>query len=170
MISDASEPLSLAIIALGSNLDAPCQQLRRAMAHLRRHSEGQYLESNIYRTSPEAMPEGSPDFANAIVAIETRQTAFELLAFLQSLEVFFGRPSEHKKNTSRVLDLDLITLGRQVIQSDRLILPHPRAQSRRFVLQPLVDILPDFIFPGSETHASQGLDDLADSNVVIWDQ
>jgi len=37
-------------------------------------------------------------------------------------------------------------------------------------LQPLVDILPDFIFPGSETHASQGLDDLADSNVVLWDQ
>jgi len=170
MIPDGSESLSLAIIALGSNLDAPYQQLQRAMAHLRRHSEGQYLESHIYRTSPEAMSEGSPDFANAIVAIETRQTAFDLLAFLQSLEVFFGRPALHKKNTSRVLDLDLIALGRQVIQSDGLILPHPRAQSRRFVLQPLVDILPDFIFPGSETHAALSLDHLAGSNLARWDQ
>lgn len=169
MIKAGSQSLPLAVIALGSNLDAPCQQLERAMAHLRRHSEGKYLESRIYRTEPEAMPPGSPDFANAVVVIETSQSPLELLAFLQSLEVFFGRPAEHAKNTSRVLDLDLIALGDWVVESDQLTLPHPRAQSRRFVLQPLVDILPNFVFADSGARASASLQQLTTPPISFWD-
>ena len=56
------------------------------------------------------MPEGTPDFANAVVRLETTQSGPELLSFLNSLEVFFGRPANHEKNVSRVLDLDLIAI------------------------------------------------------------
>ena len=56
-----------ALVALGSNLDAPAEQLKRAIKHLQRHSEGAFVCSSIYRTPPDAMPEGTPDFANAVV-------------------------------------------------------------------------------------------------------
>ena len=58
-----------ALVALGSNLDAPATQLKRAILHLQRHSEGTFVCSSIYRTPPHAMPEGTPDFANAVVRL-----------------------------------------------------------------------------------------------------
>ena len=79
-----------ALVALGSNLDAPAEQLKRAIKHLQRHSEGAFVCSSIYRTPPDAMPEGTPDFANAVVRLKPRKAGLAL-SFLNSLEVFFGR-------------------------------------------------------------------------------
>ena len=158
-----------ALVALGSNLDAPAEQLKRAILHLQRHSEGAFVCSSIYRTPPDAMPEGTPDFANAVVRLETTQSGPELLSFLNSLEVFFGRPANHKKNVSRVLDLDLIALGEVISQSEALTLPHPRAAQRDFVLQPIVEIWPDYRLPGFEATASELLAQLGSSPLQYWD-
>ena len=158
-----------ALVALGSNLDAPATQLKRAIMHLQRHSEGTFVCSSIYRTPPHAMPEGTPDFANAVVHIETTQSGPELLSFLNSLEVFFGRPANHEKNVSRLLDLDLIALGEVISQSEALTLPHPRAAQRDFVLQPIVEIWPDYRLPGFEASASELLARLGSSPLQYWD-
>jgi 2-amino-4-hydroxy-6-hydroxymethyldihydropteridine diphosphokinase len=158
-----------ALVALGSNLDAPATQLKRAILHLQRHSEGTFVCSSIYRTPPHAMPAGTPDFANAVVRLETTQSGPELLSFLNSLEVFFGRPANHEKNVSRVLDLDLIALGEVISQSEALTLPHPRAAQRDFVLQPIVEIWPDYRLPGFEATASELLAQLGSSPLQYWD-
>ena len=158
-----------ALVALGSNLDAPVIQLKRAILHLQRHSEGAFVCSSIYRTPPHAMPEGTPDFANAVVRLETTQSGPELLSFLNSLEVFFGRPADHEKNVSRVLDLDLIALGEVTCQSETLTLPHPRAAQRDFVLQPIVEIWPDYRLPGFDASASQLLAQLGSSPLQYWE-
>ena len=158
-----------ALVALGSNLDAPAIQLKRAILHLQRHSEGTFVCSSIYRTPAHAMPEGTPDFANSVVRLETTQSGPELLSFLNSLEVFFGRPANHEKNVSRVLDLDLIALGEVTCQSEALTLPHPRAAQRDFVLQPIVEIWPDYRLPGFEATASELLAKLGSSPLQYWD-
>ena len=158
-----------ALVALGSNLDAPATQLKRAILHLQRHSEGTFVCSRIYRTPPHVMPEGTPDFANAVVRLETMQSGPELLSFLNSLEVFFGRPANHEKNVSRVLDLDLIALGEVTCQSEALTLPHPRAAQRDFVLQPIVEIWPDYRLPGFDASASQLLAQLGSSPLQYWE-
>ena len=158
-----------ALVALGSNLDAPAEQLKRAILHLQRHSEGAFVCSSIYRTLPHTMPEGTPDFANAVVCLETTQSGPELLSFLNSLEVFFGRPANHEKNVSRVLDLDLIALGEVISRSEALTLPHPRAAQRDFVLQPIVEIWPDYRLPGFEASASELLAQLGNSPLQYWE-
>ena len=162
-------PTQHAMVALGSNLDAPAEQLKRAILHLQRHSEGAFVCSSIYRTPPHAMPEGTPDFANAVVCLETTQSGPELLSFLNSLEVFFGRPANHEKNVSRVLDLDLIALGEMISRSEALTLPHPRAAQRDFVLQPIVEIWPDYRLPGFEASASELLAQLGSSPLQHWE-
>ena len=158
-----------ALVALGSNLDDPATQLKRAILHLKLHSEGSFVCSSIYRTPPHAMPEGTPDFANAVVRLQTTQSGPELLSFLNSLEVFFGRPVNHEKNVSRVLDLDLIALGGVISQTDKLTLPHPRAAVRDFVLQPIVEIWPNYRLPGFEASASELLSRLGSSPLQYWD-
>ena len=158
-----------ALVALGSNLDDPATQLNRAILHLKLHSEGSFVCSSIYRTPPHAMPEGTPDFANAVVRLQTTQSGPELLSFLNSLEVFFGRPANHEKNVSRVLDLDLIALGGVISQTDKLTLPHPRAAVRDFVLQPIVEIWPNYRLPGFEASASELLSRLGSSPLQYWD-
>ena len=158
-----------ALVALGSNLDAPAEQLKRAIKHLQQHSEGAFVCSSIYRTPPDAMPEGTPDFANAVVRLETTQSGPVLLSFLNSLEVFFGRPANHEKNVSRVLDLDLIALGEVISRSEALTLPHPRAAQRDFVLQPIVEIWPDYRLPGFEASASELLAQLGSSPLQHWE-
>ena len=159
-----------ALVALGSNLDAPATQLKRAILHLKLHSEGAFACSSIYRTPPHAMPEGTPDFANAVVRLQTTQSGFELLSFLNSLEVFFGRPANHEKNVSRVLDLDLIALGGVISQTEELTLPHPRAAVRDFVLQPIVEICPNYRLPGFEASASELLARLGNRPLQYWDE
>ena len=158
-----------ALVALGSNLDDPATQLKLAILHLKLHSEGAFVCSSIYRTPPHAMPEGTPDFANAVVRLQTTQSGPELLSFLNSLEVFFGRPANHEKNVSRVLDLDLIALGGVISQTDKLTLPHPRAAVRDFVLQPIVEIWPNYRLPGFEASASELLSRLGSSPLQYWD-
>ena len=114
------------------------------------------------------MPEGTPDFANAVVRLETTQSGPVLLSFLNSLEVFFGRPANHEKNVSRVLDLDLIALE-MISRSEGLTLPHPRAAQRDFVLQPIVEIWPDYRLPGFEASASELLAQLGSSPLQHWE-
>jgi len=73
-----------------------------------------------------------------------------LLIKLQALEKKFGRRPKKVSNEPRPLDLDLIAFGNEVRHTPQLVLPHPRAHRRRFVLQPLAQIAPDLVLPGQE--------------------
>ncbi len=83
-----------------------------------------------------------------------------MLEKLQALEKEFGRQPKKVLNESRPLDLDLITFGHATRDTPRLILPHPRAQQRRFVLEPLSEIAPVLILPGQSKTVMQLLRDL----------
>lgn len=144
-----------ALVALGSNLPsdwgAPDETLLRAVERLDAISERLTVRavSSIWRTFPvggPASPSGQSVFANAVAAVETTLGPFELLETLQEIErearrvrkVFWG---------PRTLDLDLILFGDSVWNAPTLILPHPRAVWRDFVLGPACEIVPNWRLP-----------------------
>jgi 2-amino-4-hydroxy-6-hydroxymethyldihydropteridine diphosphokinase len=150
-------PSSLAIIALGSNLGDSRKIILDAMARLQNFSDEPILKSSLWQTSPVNCPPNSPKFMNAIVGLIPREdeTPESLLKKLRELEREFGRLSKKVLNEPRPLDLDLIVFGSETRDTEKLILPHPRAHLRKFVLQPLSEIAPDFILPGQGKTASQ---------------
>lgn len=146
-----------AFVALGSNQGDSRQILTQAIARLQDFSATPLLQSTFVKTAPVDCPPGSPDFLNAVVALQPRagDTPESLHTQLQALEKEFGRQPKKTLNEPRVLDLDLIAFGTETRDTPQLTLPHPRAQQRRFVLQPLAGIAPDFILPGqTETVAA----------------
>jgi 2-amino-4-hydroxy-6-hydroxymethyldihydropteridine diphosphokinase len=145
-----SENQNLALIALGSNLGDSRQIISKAMARLELLSAEPLLKSSLWRSAPVDCPPGSPGFINAAVAMTPRagETPASLLAKLQALERDLGRQPKTVLNEPRPLDLDLIAFGTEIRSEKELTLPHPRAHLRRFVLEPLNEIVPEFILPG----------------------
>ena len=142
-----SELSKLAFIALGSNLGDSRQIFARAIARLQEFSDAPLLKSSFIETAPVDCPSGSPNFLNAVVGLVPRagETPESLHTKLQALEKEFGRQPKTVLNEARSLDLDLIAFGSETRNSPKLILPHPRAEERRFVLKPLSEIAPELI-------------------------
>ncbi len=146
----SAEFQKLVFIALGSNLGDSQKIILDAMARLQNFSAEPILKSSLWETSPVDCPPDSPKFVNAVVGLvpQKNETPESLLAKLQLLEKEFGRVQKKVLNEARPLDLDLIAFGSGIQNSQELVLPHPRAHERRFVLQPLSEIAPDLILPG----------------------
>jgi 2-amino-4-hydroxy-6-hydroxymethyldihydropteridine diphosphokinase len=155
-------PSALALVALGSNLGDSCQTIRLAMDRLQEYSPEPIVQSSLWQSAPINCPPGSPPFINAVVGLGPRpdEVPESLLALLQSLERQFGRGPKTVLNEPRRLDLDLIAFGAATRHIPQLVLPHPRAHERRFVLQPLSEIAPDLILPGQLKTVAQLLANL----------
>jgi len=147
----------VAYVALGSNLGAPREIVWRAMDRLQQWADFPILRSSLYETDPVDCPPGSPKFVNAAVALVPRagETPERLLKKLQALEREFGRQPKRAHNEARPLDLDLIAFGSEVRSTTELVLPHPRAHLRRFVLEPLAEIAPDLVLRGQTQNVRQ---------------
>ncbi|MCQ2379181.1 MAG: 2-amino-4-hydroxy-6-hydroxymethyldihydropteridine diphosphokinase, partial [Victivallaceae bacterium] len=111
------------------------------------------VRSGIRRTAPVDCEPGTPDFLNQGVTGVWPGTAEELLLLGRAIEIRCGRPAVHSSRQARVFDCDLILFGEETISRPGLQVPHPRAKMRRFVLEPLAEIAPDWRFPDGETVA-----------------
>ena len=131
-----------AVIALGSNLGEPKENLDLAIGLLREATDVQKV-SNYYVTKPVGY-EDQPDFINAVCIIETELPAIDLLNMLHGIEKAMGRERTIKWGP-RTLDLDIIQYGSMLSSAEELTLPHPRAHERKFVLEPWHEIEPDAI-------------------------
>jgi len=139
-------------IALGSNLSDRSAELDAGIAFLRELAEGgKVRESPRIETAPVDCPPGSPSFLNSVAEIEVDSVIMpplQLLAELQEFEIERGRSRIHDVNSPRPLDLDIIYYGVERFDQMGLIIPHPRAHLRRFVLEPLSHLRPDLVLPG----------------------
>lgn len=141
-----------AVVAFGSNLGDSVSLIGAAMDRLEERSVRPLRRSSLWTSTPVDCPADSPVFINAAAILEplSGETPESLLAFLQRLEVEAGRRPKVVHNESRPLDLDLIAWSGQTRDTPRLILPHPRARERRFVLQPLAELEPGFRLQGGD--------------------
>jgi 2-amino-4-hydroxy-6-hydroxymethyldihydropteridine diphosphokinase len=158
----------LAFVALGSNLGDSDEIIRRAFERLQMLSDSPLLRSSLWRTTPVDCPPGSPAFVNAVAGFNPREgeTPQSLLRQLQGLEAEFGRRRGNVPNEPRPLDLDLIAFDSRAMHQPELILPHPRAHLRRFVLQPLAEIAPELILPGQSQSVAVLLTSLSNTETV----
>lgn len=158
----------LSYVALGSNLGDSRRIVLEAMTRLQNLSVEPVRKSSLWQTTPVNCPPGSLMFVNAVAGLRPRaeETPESLLEELLSLEEEFGHRPRKVPNEPRPLDLDLIAFGDVICNTQRLILPHPRAQVRRFVLQPLSEIAPDLVLPGQSRTVTQLLAGLMSSETV----
>jgi 2-amino-4-hydroxy-6-hydroxymethyldihydropteridine diphosphokinase len=114
--------------------------LRAAVEALRERGVTVLRESSVYETAPQGEILDQPDFLNAAVEIETDLGPEELLGVCKEVERALGRESGRPRHSPRPIDVDLLVLGDVEYSSDRLTLPHAEVRSRRFVLEPLVEL------------------------------
>jgi len=132
-------------IALGSNLGDREAHLRRAIDALV-PAFSNLRVSSLYETDPVDVPGSQPMFLNAAATGESDLSARGVLDALLSVEQQLGRERPYA-GAPRTIDLDLILYGGSVINAPGLAVPHPRFRERRFVLEPLAEIAPDWIDP-----------------------
>ena len=132
-------------IALGSNLGDREAHLRAAVAALGAVLSPLHV-SSFRETEPVEVAGSQPMFLNAAATGESALSASAVLDVLLAVEQRFGRERPYP-NAPRTLDLDLILYGDSIIDVPGVIVPHPRFRERRFVLEPLVEIAPDWMDP-----------------------
>ena len=136
-----------AFIALGSNLQDPAAQIRRAFDEISALPEVRLIRtSSLYRTAPVGY-DNQPDFINAVAEVSTSRAPHDLLRAILHIEHLHGRERPFP-NAPRVLDLDLLLYDDLILDSAELTLPHPRMHQRGFVLMPLAEIAPQLMIPG----------------------
>ncbi len=136
-------------ISLGSNLGNKYDNLTKAIELLSgSEAFGITERSGMYRTAPVGGPEQN-DYLNMVVRAETSLDPFSLLGLLKKTEKVMGREKK-PRDYPRLIDLDLVFYGNRVISSEDLIVPHPRAHEREFVMLPMGDIDPEFVHPLKE--------------------
>lgn len=137
------------IVALGANdkgAHGDCEAgLEESLRLLERFGVRVVARSSWWSSLAWPNPE-DPAFLNGVAIVETQLHAQALMSLLSDIENAMGRVRSHK-NAPRTLDLDLTAYGREVHNTEQLILPHPRAADRLFVMGPLAEIAPNWVHP-----------------------
>ena len=101
-----------------------------------------------------------------VVKINTALNPYELLKLCKTIESAMGRKENNQRNMPRLIDIDIITFNNEVIETDNLIVPHPKLHERKFVLLPFIEIEPSFILPNKKS-LNHLLNVLKDSSNII---
>ncbi|WP_306642405.1 2-amino-4-hydroxy-6-hydroxymethyldihydropteridine diphosphokinase [Sanyastnella coralliicola] len=134
-------------LGIGGNLGQRELFLLYTRKHLANYVGALLAESSIYETAAWGMGD-APDFLNQVVICETAMSADEVLNEIRSIERLLGRKRSAKDGyQSRTCDIDILLFDDEVIDQADLLVPHPGIPKRRFVLEPLNELIPDFIHP-----------------------
>ncbi len=137
-------------LSLGSNLGSRLNNIIECINLIKKHSKLILIDtSSIYETKP-MYNTNQPNFLNAVVLIETNIKPLQLLKDLKKIESYFGRSLKNSHNNPRVIDIDILSYGNQIISFDELEIPHPKSIERVFVLKPWTDIRPNYKLPGTQ--------------------
>lgn len=131
--------------SIGGNIGDRQTNLAKAIYEIGKRVGNMLRVSAIYETKAWGV-ENQPDFLNQVLLVETTLTPLETLETVLTIELEMGRIRTQKWYT-RIIDIDLLFFDDQIIETQRLTLPHPFLAKRNFVLAPLVEIAPDFIHP-----------------------
>jgi 2-amino-4-hydroxy-6-hydroxymethyldihydropteridine diphosphokinase len=137
----------VAYLGMGSNVGDRRGHLRAAVAALDDHGVEVEAVSSLYETEPVGELLDQPDFLNAVARVRTELDPESLLDLCKAIEVERGRMLGGQRHGPRPLDLDLLLVDDVELDSERLTLPHPEVTSRRFVLEPLLELDPGLTLP-----------------------
>lgn len=152
------------LLALGSNLGNREQNLAAVYTALAMQDVEVVKASRIFET-PALMPEGAPEdwnipYLNQVIAVRTHFPPRELLVLIKHIEADLGRKPAARW-APREIDIDILAYDNAMVVEDDLVIPHPALDERRFVLEPLAEIAPDWVHPVLEKTAREMLAELA---------
>jgi 2-amino-4-hydroxy-6-hydroxymethyldihydropteridine diphosphokinase len=163
---------NIAAVGLGSNLQDPAAQVRRALVELGELPQTRVSGVSPFYRSTALLAQGDdrpqPDYCNAVALVETALTPQHLLQCLLEIEAAHGRIRKQRW-AARTLDLDLLLFGGLQLREPRLTIPHPRLHERDFVLRPLCDLAPTIHVPGMATVAELAAR-LPSSKLARWSE
>ncbi len=155
-----------AFLSLGSNEGDSRAHLRKAIMAIRQLEKSQVDGiSKLYRTAAWGKKD-QPDFLNLVVSLSTFLEPEVLMESLILIEEKLGRVRKEKWG-QRIIDIDILLYGNEKINLEKLSIPHPEMQNRKFVLVPLMDLDPQIFHPVLKKNMAQLLDDCEDESSVI---
>ena len=134
---------SIAYLGLGSNIGDRAANLRAAAAALEASGVEVLARASLYETAPQGEVLDQPDFLNSALKVRTSLKPLELLDLCKQIERELGRDPAGRRHGPRPIDIDVLLLGDETLAHERLTLPHPEIASRRFVLEPLLELDPE---------------------------
>jgi len=132
-------------LLLGSNMGNSGERLVDAKHYLEQYCGRLLRSSSVYRTGAWGN-EDQPDFLNQVLEMETGLQPGTLMEKILEIEELMGRVRT-EKNAPRIIDIDILFYGHEIIRKPMLVIPHPAIQLRRFVLIPLQELVSDFVHP-----------------------
>jgi len=157
----------LIYLSLGSNIGDREANLAGAITILGEYVENTNLKSASFYNSEPLFNVDQPEFLNTVVELITTFTPFEFLDEIKNVERLLGRPNNHKKNEPRTIDIDILTFGDSVLETNELTIPHPGIPHRRFVLVPFNELAPNYIVSGWKTTVKELLNHCTDNSKVL---
>lgn len=152
------------VLLTGSNIGDSLSNLTIAKKGIKKHIGEINAESSIYVTAAWGKTD-QPDFLNQILIVDTSLSSTETLLKILAIEEAMGR-IRTEKNAPRIIDIDILFYNNDKVQESNLEIPHPLIGSRRFVLEPLNEVLPDYVHPVSKKKINQMLLECTDDLIV----
>jgi len=156
----------IAYLGLGSNLGSREHNLKVAVDKIQGCGCLVTRCSSVFETEPWGVNPDQPLYLNAVVEIQTNERISDLMTRLQNIEQAMGREGR-SSNEPRVIDIDVLFFGDSVFRNGHVTVPHPRLDLRRFVLEPLTELAPDFIHPVLNQPVSRLLQQCPDTKRVV---
>ncbi|MGS0534798.1 2-amino-4-hydroxy-6-hydroxymethyldihydropteridine diphosphokinase [Pseudoalteromonas sp. SaAl2] len=142
--------MEIVYLGLGANLNAPREQLKNAVVALRGLPRSEFIALSHHYASKPMGPQDQPDYVNAVAAIKTALSPEQLLDLTQKIELEHGRVRKKERWGPRTLDIDILLFGEQIINTERLTVPHYGLTEREFVVYPLLEIAPNLLLPSGK--------------------
>jgi 2-amino-4-hydroxy-6-hydroxymethyldihydropteridine diphosphokinase len=153
-------------LSLGTNLGNKEANLSATIAEIEENIGNISLSSGIYETEAWGF-ECESNFLNQVIMVETNLKPSQLINFCLNIEKKMGRERKSSGNyESRIIDIDILFYGDSIVNEDKLFIPHPLLQNRKFILKPLHEIAPDFIHPVLGKSISRLLEECTDTGEV----
>ena len=151
-------------LLLGTNMGDRKINLKRAIFQIEKLVGTINEESSVYQTAAWGKLD-QPEFYNQVIEVESSLSAIELLEIILGIEVKLGRERKEKWS-ERLIDIDILLIGNEIIQTERLNVPHPQLANRKFTLIPLVEIASDVVHPVLKKNMAELLAACSDSLTV----
>jgi 2-amino-4-hydroxy-6-hydroxymethyldihydropteridine diphosphokinase len=159
------EEMERICLMLGSNLGDRIYLINKAIELIGEQVGVNLKTSAVFLTEPWGTDNALP-YLNLALSLSTDKTAVDVLSLILSIEAELGRIRNGSLNAPRTIDIDIVFYGKHIVNTEKLILPHPRMHLRRFVLQPLSEIEPDFIHPVLNLSVAELLNNCTDNLAV----
>jgi 2-amino-4-hydroxy-6-hydroxymethyldihydropteridine diphosphokinase len=153
-------------LGIGGNIGNKADNFNKVYTLIKNELGEIVKSSSVYETPPWGFS-ADENFWNQVLLVETELSPDELLRKIAEIENQFGRKREIGKYNSREMDMDILYYDDIFIESENLIIPHPRIQHRKFVLVPLNEIAPDFKHPLLRLTSFQMLEICRDQSVIL---